>query len=123
MPRVAFHRARRRVVARNRQYIRLFPEQDWQCGIEILDGLFLRVKIAVLAIHVGILVVDEKKVVLVVFGEITLELFGDGLWPFEFRHADELGQTFIHRINREQFERYLAEYDQYDFFFIHYKYT
>src|SRR5256714_14893041 len=23
----------------------------------------------------------------------------------------------------EQFERYLAEYDQYDFFFIHYKYT
>src|SRR2546426_2141429 len=81
MPRAAFHRARRRVVAGNRQHIRLFPEQDWQCGIEILDGLFLRVKIAVLAIHVGILVVDEKKVVLVVFGEITLELFGDGLWP------------------------------------------
>src|ERR1043165_4646878 len=24
---------------------------------------------------------------------------------------------------REQFERYLAEYDKYDFFFIHYKYT
>jgi hypothetical protein len=55
---------------------------------------------SVFAVHVGVFVVDEKEVVVVVLGEITLELLLDRLGAFELGHANELGEAFVHRVNR-----------------------
>src|SRR5207244_1660943 len=70
-------------------------------GIEVFDRLFLRLEIAVFTVHVRVFVMNEEKVVVVVFGEVTLELRGEGLRSLELRHADELRQTFVHRIDRD----------------------
>ncbi len=47
------------------------------------------------------------------------------IYPMYKGLAQLVGMTKIEgpQTIREQFERYLAEYDNYDFFFIHYKYT
>ena len=99
VPGVALDGAGRRVVAGDRQHVGLLAQQDRQRGVEFLDRLLLRGEVAVLAIHVGVFEVDEEVVVVVVFGEVALELLGDGLRAFELGHADQLGQALVHRID------------------------
>ena len=87
------------MVAGDGQHVGLLAQQDGQRGVEFLDRLLLRGEVAVLAVHVGVFEVDEEVVVVVVFGEVALELLGDGLRPFELGHADQLGQALVHRID------------------------
>ncbi len=101
MPGMAFERARSGVVAGDGEDVGTFLEENGEGGVKFFDGLFLGGEIAVFAKHIGVFVVDEEVVVVVVFGEVALELFGDGLRAFDFFHADELGEAFIHRIDGE----------------------
>ena len=64
-------------------------------------AFFFAAEIAVLAVLVRVFVVDEEEIEVVVFGEVALELLGDGLRAFDFFHADELRQALVHRINRQ----------------------
>ena len=96
---MTFDRARRRMVARNRQNVRLFLQQDRQRRVEVLDRLLLPLEIAVFAVHVCVFVMDEEEVVVLVLGEVTLELLVDGLWAFKLPHAHQLRQALVHGIN------------------------
>ena len=89
------------MVAGDGEHVRLFLQQNRQRGVEILNRLLLRRKIAVLAVFVRVFVMDEEEIEVVVFLEVTLELLGDGRRPFDFLHADELRQALVHRINRQ----------------------
>ena len=89
------------MIAGHHEHVGLFLQQNRQRGVEILDGFFLRGEVAVFTVFVGVFVVDEKEIEVVVFGEVTLELLSDGRRAFDFFHADELREAFIHRINRE----------------------
>src|ERR1051326_2010298 len=99
MPGVAFDQARSRMVASNSENIRFLAKENGKRSVEFFDGLALGRKVAVLSIHVRIFVMDEEIVVIVVFGEVALELFGNGLRPFKFCHANELGEAFVHWID------------------------
>src|SRR5665213_1408405 len=101
MPRMPLKRARRRMVAGDDQHVRIFPQQNRQRGVKILNRVHLGVKISVLAGFVRVFEMDEEEIVVVVFDEVTLELLGDGRRAFDFFHADELRESLIHRINRE----------------------
>ena len=98
---MALERAGSGMIAGDGQHVGPLLEQDREGGVEILDGFFLRREIAVFAVHVGVFVMDEEIVVVVVFGEVALELFGDGLRAFDFGHADELRQALVHGIDGE----------------------
>ena len=45
---------------------------------------------------------NEEEIVVVVFGQVTLELLANGLRAFDLRHAHQLGKPFIHRINGQR---------------------
>ena len=62
MPRVPLGRARRRVIARDRQDVRLLLQQNRQRRVEIFNRLLLRLKVAVLAVFVGVLEVNEEEI-------------------------------------------------------------
>ena len=89
------------MIARDDQHLGPFLQQHRQRRVEILDGFFLRLEIAVLAVHVGVLEVDEEEVVIVVFRQVTLELFGDGLRAFDLGHAHQLRQSLVHWVNSQ----------------------
>src|SRR4029450_7744757 len=99
MPGMSLHRAGCRMVPRYRQNIGAFPQEDRQGGIECLDRFFLRLEIAILAMHISVLEVCEEKIIAVIFIEITLKLLRDSLRPFELRHPNKLSQPFIHWID------------------------
>ena len=63
------------MVAGDDEHVRLFPQQNRQRGVEIFDRLHLRDEIAVLAGFVRVFVMDEKEIEVVVFLQVTLELF------------------------------------------------
>src|SRR5438874_13811087 len=96
---MTFHNARSGMVAGDRQDRWFFPQQYRQRCVEFLNGLFLRREIPVLTLHVRVLVMNEEEIVIVVFGYITVELLGDGLWYFQLRHSDKLRQALVHRID------------------------
>src|SRR5438034_22546 len=89
------------MIAGDREHVWPFLQQDEQRGIELFKGLPFRGEISVFSMHVRSFVVDEKEIVAIVFRQIALKLFGDRLRPFQFRHADQLRQTFIHGIDRQ----------------------
>ena len=99
VPGVGLHGARRGVVARDDDDVRLLLEENRQRGIEIFDGLLLRIELAIFTGLVRVLVMDEEEIVVVVFLLVRLELLRDRLRTFELRHADELGEALIHRIH------------------------
>ena len=99
MPGVAFNDAGSGVIAGKREHSGLFAQQDGNRGVELFNSLFLGCKVAVLTIHVGVFVMNEKEIVIIVFGEVALELFGDGLRAFQLGHADKLRQAFVHWVN------------------------
>lgn len=99
MPGMAFDEAGCGVVTRDGEDVGFFAKENRQGSVNFLDGLAFGVEVAVFAVHVGVFEVYEEIVVVVVFGEVTLELFSDGLRAFELGHADELSETFVHRIN------------------------
>ncbi len=102
MPRMALDRAGSRVVAGDGYHVGFLLQQDRKRGIEILDRFDLRLEVPVFTVLVGILEVDEEEVVLRVQFQVAPELFGDGLRTLHLGHADELGQTLVHRIDRER---------------------
>ena len=79
------------MIARNDKDVRLFLQQNRQGGVEILNGFFLGGKIAVLADFVGVFVMDEEEIEFVVFGEVALELFGNGLRDLRFFSCRPVG--------------------------------
>src|SRR5881394_2282435 len=96
---MAFDEARSGMIASHGEDVGFFAKENWEGSVNFLDGLSLRLEVAVFSVHVGVFEVDEEIVVVVVFGEVTLELFGDSMRPFEFGHANELSEAFIHGIN------------------------
>ena len=90
------------MIARDRQDIRPLPQENGQRGVEILDRLSFGVEVAVLAVFVRVLVVDEEVIVVRVFAEVALELLGDGLGSLDPRHAHQLRQALVHRVHRER---------------------
>src|SRR4030095_13847719 len=78
MPRMRLHRAWRGMVARDREHIGFLPQQDRKRRVQILDCFFLGVEVSVLAMHIGVLVMDEEIIVVVVGLEVFLELLSDG---------------------------------------------
>ena len=89
------------MIAGDGQHVWLFLQQNRQRGVEIFNRLFLGAEISVLTGLVGVFVMDEEEVKVIVFPELALELLGDGRRSFDFLHADELRQAFVHRINRQ----------------------
>ena len=101
MPGMAFEDARRRMVAGNGENVWFFSKEDWERGIQFRNRIAFAGEVAVLALHVGVFEMDEEEIVVGMFGEIALELLGDGLRPFQPGHADELRQAFVHGIDGE----------------------
>src|ERR1041385_29049 len=99
VPGVAFEDAGGGMVAGDGEHVGLFAQEQRERGVEFGDGVGLGGEVAVFAAHVGVFVVDEEVIVVVVFGEVPLELLGDGLRAFELGHADELGEALVHGIN------------------------
>jgi hypothetical protein len=68
---MAFDGAGRGMVAGDGQHVGPLLQQDRQRGVEILDRLFLRLEIAVLAVHVGVFEMDEEVIEVVVLGQVA----------------------------------------------------
>src|SRR5690242_8714842 len=99
MPGMSLDDARGGMISSDRENIRFFAQQNWQGGVELLNRLFLRGEVTVFTIHVRVFVMNEEEVVVLVFAEVTLELFGNALRSFELGHPDQLSQSLIHGIN------------------------
>src|ERR1043165_4610480 len=109
MPGVAFDQAWGRVIARDSQNIRLLLKENLQSSIKFLDGFAFTVEVAVFAVHIGVFEMDEEIIVVVVLGDIALELCRNGLRTLKFGHADELGETFVHWIYGDRSEEHTSE--------------
>lgn len=101
MPTVTFHRHRCGVVAGHDEHVGLRGDQGRKAGIGFFDGGDFRGEITIFAGGVGRLDVDENKVVSFERFNGEFKFLGERVRAFNFGHADELGETFVHRINRD----------------------
>ena len=79
-----------------------FGQEHTERGIGFLDGFDLPVEIAVLAVHVRAFHVDENEIVRFEGIDGGVEFLLHGRWAFDFLHADELGEAFVHRIDGDR---------------------
>src|ERR1039458_7457672 len=98
VPTVSLYRHGRAVVAGDGQHIH-FGQEHAERSVGFFDGLHLLIEIAVLAIHVSPFYVNENEIVSFEGIDSRVELLLHGRYAFDFLHADELGEAFIHRVD------------------------
>jgi hypothetical protein len=99
VPRMALERARRGVVARHDEDVRLEPDNEREILIDLLYHLYLALEIAVFPERVRFLDMDEEEVVApLVRGAQRLELLFDRKAGVEEIHSAELGHAPVEGI-------------------------
>jgi len=99
VPTVTFDGARRAVVAGDGDDGGLGGHQQAEGGIGFFNGGDFAGKVAIFTVHVGAFDVDEDVIKRLEGVRGGGEFFFYCLRAFDFLHADELGETFVHRVD------------------------
>ena len=102
VPTVAFQFGRRAVIAGHDQHRRIQCGDARNCGVEFFDPFHLGREVAVFAGAVGVFEVDEEEIVLAPILLEHVDLLGQRLGLADDFHADQPGQTLVHRIDGDR---------------------
>ena len=110
MPGMGFQETRGRVVRCHDQDLRFKVDETRNVRIDLFDGLDFSLEISILTGGVGFFEVDLEEVVTGVIGFDGGEEVLGGFTGMEDCHADDIGQSLVHRILGDCGRFYFVEF-------------